>query len=259
MCGIAGIVSSAGGTLRSQLKPMIDAQAHRGPDDWGVWSDDRCALGHRRLSIIDLSAAGRQPMSNARGDIQITFNGEIYNFQQLRRELEGLGHGFRTRTDTEAIVYAYEQWGVECLAKLRGMFAFGIWDRRRGRLFLARDRVGKKPLFYAQFGDRFLFGSELQGVLADDGVPREADPAAIDAYLSYGYVPAPHTAFKGVYKLPPAHYLTLELKRAGFEKRIERYWSLDYTLKLRISENEACEALREKMTEAVRLRMISDV
>jgi len=238
---------------------MIDSQAHRGPDDCGVWSDERCALGHRRLSIIDLSEAGRQPMSNACGDIQITFNGEIYNFQQLRRELEGLGHSFRTRTDTEAIIYAYEQWGVDCLAKLRGMFAFGIWDRRRRRLFLARDRVGKKPLFYAQFGDRFLFASELQGLLADKDVPREVDPPAIDSYLSYGYVPAPSAAFKGVYKLPPAHYLALDLKQTGFEKRVERYWSLDYEPKLRIGEDEACEVLREKMTEAVRLRMISDV
>jgi asparagine synthase (glutamine-hydrolysing) len=238
---------------------MIDAQSHRGPDAGAVWSDGRCALGHRRLSIIDLSEAGRQPMSNARGDIQITFNGEIYNFQQLRRELEGLGHGFRTRTDTEAIIYAYEEWGTGCLARLRGMFAFGIWDGRRRRLFLARDRVGKKPLFYAQFGDHFLFASELQGLLADKRVPREVDPPAIDAYLSYGYVPAPWAAFKGIYKLPPAHYLTLDLKRAGFEKRIERYWSLDYEPKLRIDEDEACEVLREKMTEAVRLRMISDV
>jgi len=238
---------------------MIEAQLHRGPDACGVWSDERCALGHRRLSIIDLSEAGRQPMSNARGDILITFNGEIYNFQQLRSELEGLGHSFRTRTDTETIIYAYEQWGVDCLAKLRGMFAFGIWDRARRRLFLARDRVGKKPLFYARFGDRFLFSSELQGILADKDVPREVDLRAIDAYLSYGYVPAPQTAFKGVYKLPPAHFLTLDLKPTGFEKRIERYWSLDYEPKIRISEEEACEALREKMCEAVRLRMISDV
>jgi asparagine synthase (glutamine-hydrolysing) len=238
---------------------MIDAQAHRGPDAWGVWSDGRCALGHRRLSIIDLSEAGRQPMSNASGDIRITFNGEIYNFKHLRRELESLGHGFRTRTDTEAIIFAYEQWGVDCLAKLRGMFAFGIWDRRRRRLFLARDRVGKKPLFYAQFGDHFLFASELQGLLADKRVPREVDPPAVDAYLSYGYVPAPRAAFKGIYKLPPAHYLTLDLKQTGFEKRIERYWALDYEPKLRIDEDEACEVLREKMTEAVRLRMISDV
>ncbi len=241
------------------MRPMIDAQAHRGPDAWGVWSDGRCALGHRRLSIIDLSEAGRQPMSNARGDIRITFNGEIYNFQHLRRELESLGHGFRTRTDTEAIICAYEQWGIDCLARLRGMFAFGIWDRRRRRLFLARDRVGKKPLFYAQFGDQFLFASELQGLLADERVPREVDPPAIDAYLSYGYVPAPRAAFKGIYKLPPAHCLTLDLKQTGFEKRIERYWALDYEPKLRIDEDEACEVLREKMTEAVRLRMISDV
>ena len=175
---------------------MIDSQAHRGPDDCGVWSDDRCALGHRRLSIIDLSEAGRQPMSNARGDVLITFNGEIYNFQHLRRELERLGHSFRTRTDTEAVIYAYEQWGSGCLAHLRGMFAFGIWDRRRRRLFLARDRVGKKPLFYAQFGDLFFFASELQGLLANAEVRREVDPPAIDSYLSYGYVPAPHTAFK---------------------------------------------------------------
>lgn len=259
MCGIAGIVSQNGALLDGRLKPMIDAQAHRGPDAWGVWSDDACALGHRRLAIIDLSEAGRQPMSNASGDILITFNGEIYNFQQLRRELESLGHRFRTRTDTEAIIYAYEQWGVDCLSKLRGMFAFGVWDQRRRRLFLARDRVGKKPLFYAQFGNRFLFASELQGILADKDVPREVVPQAIDSYLAYGYVPAPHTAFKGIFKLPPAHYLTLDLKDSGFEKRVERYWSLDYQPKLRISEEEACETLREKMTEAVRLRMISDV
>src|SRR5262247_1360568 len=259
MCGIAGIVSNTGGSLESHLRPMIDAQAHRGPDAWGVWSDDLCALGHRRLSIIDLSEAGRQPMANADGGILITFNGEIYNFQQLRRELESLCHNFRTRTDTEAIIYAYEQWGVDCLHRLRGMFAFGIWDRKRRRLFLARDRVGKKPLFYGQFGDRFLFASELQGILADGDVPREVNPRAIDAYLSYGYIPAPQTAFNGVYKLPPAHYLTLDLKPTGFEKHIERYWSLDYEPKIRISEAEACEVLREKMSEAVRLRMISDV
>jgi asparagine synthase (glutamine-hydrolysing) len=241
---------------------MIDAQSHRGPDAWGLWADEHCALGHRRLSIIDLSEAGRQPMSNSDDpdrDILITFNGEIYNFQELRRELESLGYRFRTRTDTETILHAYDRWGVDCLAKLRGMFAFGVWDRNRRRLFLARDRVGKKPLFYAQFGDRFLFASELQGILADRDVPREINPQAIDAYLTYGYVPAPHTAFQGVFKLPPAHYLTLDLKQSGFEQRVERYWSLNYQPKLRLSEQEACEALREKMTEAVRLRMISDV
>ncbi len=260
MCGIAGIVSrDPGGLLEQRLTPMIDAQAHRGPDAWGVWSDEYCALGHRRLSIIDLSEAGRQPMSNTEGSVQITFNGEIYNFQQLRRELESLGYVFRTRTDTEAIIYAYERWGVDCLSRLRGMFAFAIWDRNRRRLFLARDRVGKKPLFYAQFGNHFLFTSELQGMLADRGLPRDVHPQAIDAYLTYGYVPAPHTAFQGINKLPPAHYLTLDLTPMGVEKRVERYWSLNYMPKLGISEDEACEALREKVAEAVRLRMISDV
>src|SRR5206468_10197599 len=142
-----------------------------------------------------LSEAGRQPMANEDGSVRITFNGEIYNFQELRRELEGLGHQFRTRTDTETIVHAYEQWGTDCLRRLRGMFAFAIWDGRARRLFLARDRAGKKPLFYTQAGGRFRFASELQGLLADGEVPRAVDLAAIDAYLSWGYVPAPQTAF----------------------------------------------------------------
>jgi asparagine synthase (glutamine-hydrolysing) len=224
-----------------------------------MWSDGVCALGHRRLSIIDLSESGRQPMSNADGGIQISFNGEIYNFLSLRRELEDHGYRFRTQTDTEAIVYAYELWGVDCLSKLRGMFAFGIWDSGKRRLFLARDRAGKKPLFYGQVGNRFLFASELQGMLAVSDVPREIDRQSIDAYLSYGYVPAPRTGFRGIFKLPPAHYLTLDLNRPVMDLRVERYWSLEYAPKRRIEEADACEALREKLTEAVRLRMISDV
>ncbi|MBK6799473.1 MAG: hypothetical protein IPG76_22550 [Acidobacteria bacterium] len=163
MCGIAGIIKFKGGVTDADVMPMIDAQAHRGPDAWGVWNDGQCALGHRRLSIIDLSEAGRQPMSNDDGSIQITFNGEIYNFQQLRKDLEGLGHRFRTRTDTEVIIRAYEQWGVDCISKLRGMFAFGIWDGPRRRLILARDRAGKKPLFYSRTGDRFYFASGCRG------------------------------------------------------------------------------------------------
>lgn len=238
---------------------MADALTHRGPDDWGVWSDEHCALGHRRLSIIDLSEAGRQPLSNANGSIWITYNGEIYNFQALRKELESLGHRFRTRTDTEVIVYAYEQWGVDCAKRLRGMFAFAIWDQRRRRLFMARDRVGKKPLFYTQVGDRFLFASELQALVADASVSRIVDRAAIDEYLSWGYVPAPRTAFEGISKLLPAHWLTLELKQSGAALNIERYWNLEYGPKLALDEREAAEALREKLTEAVRLRMIADV
>ncbi len=259
MCGIAGIVSKTGGLSGWQVQPMIDAQQHRGPDAAGVWADEHCALGHRRLSIIDLSEAGRQPMANDDGSVQITYNGEIYNFQALRAELEALGHSFRTRTDTEVILRAYEQWGVECLKKLRGMFAFAIWDRRQRRLFVARDRVGKKPLFYTQAGPRFFFASELQGLLANTEVPRAVLPEALDAYLSYGYVPAPHTGFRNVFKLPPAHFLTLDLAAAEPAPKVERYWSLSYEPKLKLSEAEVCEALREKLTEAVRLRMISDV
>jgi asparagine synthase (glutamine-hydrolysing) len=259
MCGIAGIVSLAPDDLRSQVKKMTDAQTHRGPDDWGVWHDEFCALGHRRLAIIDLSEAGRNPLSNPSGKIWITFNGEIYNFQVLRDELEKLGYQFQTRTDTEVIVNAYEAWGVDCLQRLRGMFAFAIWDSRRRRLFVARDRVGKKPLFYGRFGNRFLFASELQGLLAADAIPREVNLPALDSYLSWGYVPAPGSAFKNIFKLPPAHFLTLDVKEADFEIRVQRYWSLDYAPKLNLSEAEAVEALREKLTEAVRLRMISDV
>lgn len=259
MCGIAGIVSKTGGLTGFQVQPMIDAQRHRGPDAEGVWTDGDCALGHRRLSIIDLSEAGRQPMANDDGGLQITFNGEIYNFQTLRAELEALGYRFRTRTDTETILHAYEQWGVECLKKLRGMFAFAIWDRRQRRLFVARDRVGKKPVFYTQVGARFFFASELQGLLANAEVPREVLPEALDAYLSYGYVPAPFTGFRSIFKLPPAHFLTLDLASVAPTPKIERYWSLSYTPKLKLSEAEIRQALREKLTEAVRLRMISDV
>jgi asparagine synthase (glutamine-hydrolysing) len=257
MCGIAGVVSIQ--QAAQPINRMIDALKHRGPDDWGVWNDEYCSLGHRRLAIIDLSEAGRNPLSNQSGKIWITFNGEIYNFQALRRELEDLGYRFHTRTDTEVIVNAYEEWGIDCVKRLRGMFAFAIWDRRNRRLFLARDRVGKKPLFYGQFGRRFLFASELQGLLADRSVPREINSAAIDSYLSWGYVPAPHTAFKNIFKLPPAHYLTLDLKESDFAIRVERYWSLDYLPKTKLDEAQAIEGLREKLTEAVRLRMISDV
>ncbi|HZS09391.1 MAG TPA: asparagine synthase (glutamine-hydrolyzing) [Blastocatellia bacterium] len=257
MCGIAGALSGA--NEKDRILPLVEAQKHRGPDAWGVWADEVCALGHRRLAIIDLSEAGRQPLSNDDGSVRITFNGEIYNFQALRAELEQLGYRFRTRTDTEVIVHAWEQWGTDCVKRLRGMFAFGLWDRRRRRLFLARDRVGKKPLFYTQVGERFLFASELQGLLADADVPREVNLAAIDAYLSWGYIPAPLTGFKGISKLPPAHWMTVDWTPDGPVARVERYWKLEYEPKLQISEEEAVETLREKLTEAVRLRMISDV
>ncbi len=259
MCGISGAVSNTVADLTRQATAMADAQCHRGPDDWGIWHDEYCALSQRRLAIIDLSEAGRNPMSNADGSIWITFNGEIYNYQSLRQELEQLGYQFRTQTDTETVIYAYQHWGVDCLKKLRGMFALAIWDRQKQRLFVARDRVGKKPLFYTQVGKHFYFASELQGLLACNDIPREVEPSAIDAYLAWGYVPAPQTAFKNIFKLPPAHFLTLDVKDSRFDIRVERYWALDYRKKAVISEAEAVEAIREKMTEAVRLRMISDV
>jgi asparagine synthase (glutamine-hydrolysing) len=257
MCGIAGLLSLD--SVPPVIDAMLGAQVHRGPDAAGSWADQTCALGHRRLSIIDLSDAARQPLSNEDGTIWITFNGEIYNFLDLRCVLEELGHRFRTRTDTEVVIHAYEQWGPTCVTRLRGMFAFGLWDQPRRRLVLARDRLGKKPLHYAQVGSRLLFASELQALLASGLVPREVDLPAIDAYLSWGYVPAPHTAFRGVRKLPPAHLMTVDVQGDRFVVRDERYWSLARLPKRDLTEEAAVEALREKLAEAVRIRLMSDV
>jgi asparagine synthase (glutamine-hydrolysing) len=262
MCGIAGILDLKGRPAeRSVLERMCSRLAHRGPDDQGIHVDGGVALGQRRLSIIDLSG-GRQPMGNEDGSIWVTFNGEIYNFQDLRPELERQGHRFATSSDTEVILHAYEQHGVDCLTRFRGMFAFAIWDGPRKRLLLARDRVGKKPLFYTEAAGQFIFGSELQGLLVHPGVSRAPDTEAIDDYLTYGYIPAPRTAFQGIFKIPPGHYLVLELGDDGSgvrAQRVERYWSLDYLPKLDITEQETGEQLLEILTEAVRLRMIADV
>ena len=257
MCGIAGIVSQSADL--QLIGPMTKALSHRGPDGSGIWSDGLCSLGHRRLAIIDLSEKGKQPLSNENSTVWIVFNGEIYNFQELRTELERSGHKFNSHTDTEVIVHAYEQWGTECLKKLRGMFAFAIWDQQKRRLFLARDRVGKKPLYYADNGRCFAFASELQGLLQNPEVQREVDLHAVDSYLSWGYVPAPMTGFKNVSKLLPAHFLVLDVGRDGTEVYVERYWDLRYSPKIAMAESEAGEHLREKLTEAVRYRLISDV
>ena len=239
MCGIAGIVSQSADL--ELIGPMTAALSHRGPDGSGIWSDGLCSLGHRRLAIIDLSVKGKQPLCNEDETVWIVFNGEIYNFQELRAELEHSGHKFNSHTDTEVIVHAYEQWGTECVKKLRGMFAFAIWDQQKRRLFLARDRVGKKPLYYADNGSCFVFASELQGLLQNPEVQREVDLEAVDSYLSWGYVPAPLTGFKNVSKLPPAHFLVLDVGRDGTETRVERYWDLQYSPKIAITESEAGE------------------
>jgi asparagine synthase (glutamine-hydrolysing) len=257
VCGIAGRVNFS--TLRpvdpALVAGMCDLLAHRGPDGAGVDVEGFVGLGHRRLAIIDLSSAGRQPMASADGRYRITFNGEIYNFRELRAELAAQGHAFRTRTDTEVILAAYERHGVDCLARLRGMFAFAIWDARDRRLFVARDRLGKKPLFYRVDRDGIEFASEPKAFLADPAFVAEADPAAISQYLTLQYVPSPLSAFKGVHKLPPAHYLLVEDGRV----RLERYWRLRYQPKFAGTEAEAVEGLRHELQEAVRLRLISDV
>lgn len=259
MCGIAGATSPEPRQLVSRVSAMIGAQEHRGPDDGGLWSDELCALGHRRLAVIDLSVAARQPLSNDSGSLRITFNGEIYNFQSLRKELETFGYRFRSNSDTEVILYAYQHWGPECLKRFRGMFAFAIWDQRKRQLFLARDRVGKKPLYYMQSGALFLFASEIQGLLAGVDELPGSDLSAIDEYLTWGYVPSPQTSFESVYKLPPAHFLIVDVSTEQPRLQVERYWSLSYQPKLQISSDEAGEAIREKLTEATRLRLISDV
>jgi asparagine synthase (glutamine-hydrolysing) len=262
VCGIAGIVSLQGGGIREDiLRHMNNRMRHRGPDDEGVLVNGRAGLSQRRLSIIDLSS-GHQPMTTEDGGIWVTFNGEIYNFQQLRPELEGLGHRFRTNSDTESILHGYEQWGVECVRHLRGMFAFALWDAQRQRLLLARDRVGKKPLFYAQADGQFLFASEMQAMLEHPGISKQIDLEALDHFLGYEYIPAPKTILKQVRKLPAAHVLTLELGKTGASAaipRIERYWRLEGRRQSKLSEQDAVEGLLEVLREAVRLRLISDV
>jgi asparagine synthase (glutamine-hydrolysing) len=257
MCGIAGkIYFDHDRTVACQeVQAMSAAMIHRGPDGEGVWADKNIGLSHRRLAIIDLSNAASQPMCNEDGTVWITFNGEIYNFRELRRDLEERGHIFRTCSDTETIIHAYEEYGRGCLEKLRGMFAFAVWDSRSRVLFLARDRVGKKPLFYFLSRDRFLFASEIKALLMDETVPREADPVAIDHFLALGYVPGARTAFTGIRKLPAAHWMEL---RDG-QVELGRYWQLRYMPKCKISMEDAVSELRWRLAEAVRLRLVSDV
>lgn len=234
---------------------MSDVLYHRGPDGGGIHVHQNVGLAHRRLAIIDLRESANQPMCNEDGSVWVTFNGEIYNFQELRDELTLRGHQFRTSSDTEVIVHAYEEYGKECVGKFRGMFAFAIWDGRTQTLFLARDRVGKKPLFYYMGADRFLFGSEIKAILAEGSVERRPDPVSLDHYLTLQYVPAPRTAFQGIYKLPAAHWLEL---RHG-QVKMGRYWSLHYSPKRALSLSQAIEEFNWHLQEAVRLRMISDV
>ena len=266
MCGIAGFLAvrtPPRRELESRLWAMIATLRHRGPDDEGVWTDGRTGLAHARLSIIDPSPAGHQPMASAVGTVWITYNGEIYNFAQIRQDLEVRGYPFRSRSDTEVIANGWHAWGPRIFTRLRGMFALAIWDRRSRQLILARDRLGKKPLYYAATAPAFLFGSEIKAVLAWPGVPRVADLSAIDRYLTLGYVPAPDTAFAGIRKLPAAHYLVVETRadRTLVEPELIRYWRLPEPSAAR-RQRRLADLRRElvaRLEEAVRLRLISDV
>jgi asparagine synthase (glutamine-hydrolysing) len=257
MCGICGKLEFAREkqVSSSLLKSMADAIRHRGPDDEGFYTSGQVGLGFRRLSIIDLKG-GHQPLSNEDGTVWIVFNGEIYNYQVLREELESKGHVFKTKTDTEVIVHLYEEYGSGCLAKLRGMFGFAIWDSRTSTLFLARDRVGIKPLYY-YVSDGFLaFGSEMKAILADPAVRREVDPQVIDQFLTYYYVPGSKTLLRNLFKLEPGHSLTVKNGKV----EIRRYWDLDFSAAATNHSSNGYERqLVELLDETVQLHMISDV
>ena len=254
MCGIFGSVGAPLGA--EPVARVLATLRHRGPESNGVACLQEATLAHTRLRIIDLSAAGAQPMANEHGTIWVTFNGEIYNFKELRRALAGLGHRFRSESDTETLVHGYEQWGDALVDRLDGMFAFGIWDTRARRLLLARDRAGKKPLFYVQDRDRFLFASEMKALFAA-GVPLVVEAASVVGYLAYGYAPPPGTMYRGVKELPPAHRLVVE---PGREPQTERYWNFDFRQRGQPpGQSEAATHIRQLMTEAVRKRMVADV
>ena len=261
MCGIAGFIDYwERGQLESfdrgrLLRGMCDVIRHRGPDEDGFLLQRGVALGMRRLSIIDL-AGGSQPISGEDGSVTIVFNGEIYNFQELRPELEKRGHTFRTHSDTETIVHAYEEYGTACANHLRGMFALAIWDDKTRELYIARDRVGKKPLYYTLTpGQTLVFGSEIKSILEHPAVRREINLEALDAYFTLGYVPDPLTIFRDIHKLPPGHYLTF----ADGRVRTEQYWDFKFEPAESRKPEDYLEELRELMNEAVRLRLISEV
>lgn len=256
MCGLCGAYHINGRPVdAAYIKKMNDTMAHRGPDGEGVFTRNNIGLGHRRLSIIDLST-GDQPMSSHDGRVTIAFNGEIYNFLQLKSELQSKGHQFKTTSDTEVIIYAYIEWGRAFIKKLRGMFAFALWDNRDHVLFLARDRVGKKPLYYYYDENRLIFASELKALLKTKDIPKDIDKRALDAYFSFGYVPSPLSIFKQIKKLKPGHYAVCS--PTGFIE--EEYWDIDLNRHdLEITEEQAIEQLTQLFDESVKIRMISDV
>jgi asparagine synthase (glutamine-hydrolysing) len=259
MCGITGIFDTRGNRdiSRAVLQRMNDSQLHRGPDEGSLHIEPGVGLGHRRLSIIDI-ATGQQPLFNEDGSVVVVFNGEIYNYQQLIPELQALGHVFHTKSDTEVIVHAWESWGADCVKRFRGMFAFALWDRNQQVFFMARDRMGVKPLYYALLDDgMLLFGSELKSLMAHGGLRRDIDPLAVEEYFALGYVAEPRTIFKQAHKLSPAHTLTIRHGQPVGEQ--VSYWDVRFSLDNPISEADAQAELVHRLQESVRLRMIAEV
>ena len=259
MCGIVGVVDNKKQVDERLLFKMGHVLKHRGPDDSGflISSDRKVAFAHNRLSIIDLSQAGHQPMQDKDGSLWITYNGEVYNFIEIKKELEIRGYKFKGYSDTEVIISAYMEWGRECIQKFNGMFAFGIYDSMRRCIFLARDRIGKKPLYYAQYNGKFVFASEIKVFLCDPEFPKEIDYRALNFYLSFGYIPLDFTIFKHVRKLPPAHTMVYDVEKGGCE--ISRYWEVPAPDGKDHDEEELLEELEYLIEDAVRLRLISDV
>jgi asparagine synthase (glutamine-hydrolysing) len=259
MCGIAGMfdIRERREINRKLLSDMNETQFHRGPDEGGIHIEAGLGFGHRRLSIIDLSS-GQQPLFNEDETVVVTYNGEIYNFPALSIELKALGHTFRTHCDTEVIVHAWEEWGERCVDHFRGMFAFAIWDRNRETLFLARDRMGIKPLFYAELANgQFIFGSELKSLQIHPDLPRDFDPTAVEEYFTFGYVPEPKTIYKNVYKLSPGYRLTI--KRGDKSYQPEQYWDVSFQLHTPRNEQAMGAELIDRFKEAVDIRMMAEV
>jgi asparagine synthase (glutamine-hydrolysing) len=257
MCAIVGKLNFAGGVDPAVVEKMRDTMIHRGPDDAGIYVNDQRTVGlaHRRLSIIDLSAAGHQPMTNEDGSVWLVFNGEIYNFQQLRKELVAAGHTFHSHTDSEVIIHGYEEWGPECIKRFRGMFAYVLWDEKLQRLVLGRDRVGIKPLFYWHERDKFAFASELKALRADPSIPAIMDESAAYDFFTYRYVPTPKTIYRDIKKLPPGHYAIFD--REGL--KITQYWDIDFAHSTNRTESDAILLIHEKLKESIDLHLIADV
>lgn len=261
MCGVAGIFHLKGSVERADLRRMAEMLVHRGPDDRGIYlcPDGHVGLAHTRLSVIDLSEAARQPMGMADGSTWIVYNGEVYNYREIRRDLEAKGYRFFSSSDTEVVLKAYTEWGLHCLSRLNGMFAFGIWDGQRRRLVLVRDRAGVKPLYYYWDGRLLLFASELKGLMASPGFPRRINPSGVAEYFRWGFVPAPESVFENTYKLEPGHYVVIE---EGGSLRKEPYWEApgaEAAHQREVQRDQLLEELRQLVISAFQYRLVADV